>query len=157
MLAQKCRIRFSEFWPKLTFLLQQQIKFVLVCRQNLSGLVMISVQETNEFIFQIADVVVHLKGNVFSSLIVILFFIRFKYLREENKISVHKQSHTGMKPTRMFPGSDFYVKPRNCIADFKKLTGMYVVTKSLFLNEFCQHIKTSFICCSSGKLEFGPK
>ena len=26
MLAQKCRIRISEFWPRLTFLLEQQIK-----------------------------------------------------------------------------------------------------------------------------------
>ena len=29
MLAQNCRIRISEFWSKLTFLLEQQIKFVL--------------------------------------------------------------------------------------------------------------------------------
>ena len=30
MLAQKCRPRISEFWPKFTFLLEQQIKFVLM-------------------------------------------------------------------------------------------------------------------------------
>ena len=29
MLAQKCRIGISESWPKFTFLLLQQIKFVL--------------------------------------------------------------------------------------------------------------------------------
>ena len=29
MLALKCRIGISEFWPKLTILLEHQIKFVL--------------------------------------------------------------------------------------------------------------------------------
>ena len=28
MLAQKCKIGISEFWPKLTFLLEYQVKFV---------------------------------------------------------------------------------------------------------------------------------
>ena len=29
MLAQKCKTRISEFWPKLVFLLEQQIKSIL--------------------------------------------------------------------------------------------------------------------------------
>ena len=30
MLVPKCRIKITEFWPKLTFLLEQQTKFVFI-------------------------------------------------------------------------------------------------------------------------------
>ena len=32
MLAQKRRLEISEFWPKSTFLLEQQIKCILICK-----------------------------------------------------------------------------------------------------------------------------